>query len=177
MSSQAHTTYKIVLIGDTGVGKTSLITKHYTRDYDCNLASTAITRTNLDFITSIGKVTFTVIDTCGNHKSLGTNELAYDEADGAIIMFDVTNHRTYKSVSQYCRDLLLKPDMPVVVCGNKVDCIHRRVQPSSITIPAKFGHEYYDISVRGAYNIVEPFMSLLRKIKSDESIQYIDAWV
>ena len=79
------------------------------------------------FHTSRGPIKFNVWDTAGQEKFGGLRDGYYIQAQCAIIMFDVTAMSTYKNVPEWHRDLeRVCGDIPIVLCGNKVDDIKDR---------------------------------------------------
>ena len=83
----------------------------------------------------------------------------------AIIMFDVTSRITYKNVPNWHRDLVrVCENIPIVLCGNKVDIKERKVKAKSITFHRKKNLQYYDISAKSNYNFEKPFLWLARKL-------------
>lgn len=91
-------------------------------------------------------------------------------ADAGIVLFDVTSRLTYHNVPNWHRDLVrVAENIPVVICGNKVDVRDRKVKAKQITFHRKKNLQYYDISVRSGYNYEKPFVYLLKKLaKSDD---------
>lgn len=91
-------------------------------------------------------------------------------------MFDVTSMTTYKSVPNWYRDLTrVCENIPIVLCGNKVDCKDRKVRARNITFHRKKNIQYYDISARSNYNIEKPFLYLARKLVSDPKLVFVAA--
>ena len=71
---------------------------------------------------NIGKVTFDCYDTAGQEKFGRLHDGYYEGTDAAIIMFDVTQSSSYKSVGRWYADITrVCKNIPVVLCGNKVD--------------------------------------------------------
>ncbi|KAK3436664.1 hypothetical protein EUGRSUZ_C01293 [Eucalyptus grandis] len=67
----------------------------------------------------------------------------------AIIMFDVTAQLTYKNVPTWHRDLCrVCENIPVVLCGNKVDVKNRQVEAKQVTFQRKKNLQYYEISAK-----------------------------
>ena len=83
----------------------------------------------------------------------------------AIVMFDVTSRVTYKNVPNWHRDLVrVCENIPIVLCGNKVDIKDRKVKAKSIVFHRKKNLQYYDISAKSNYNFEKPFLWLARYI-------------
>merc|ERR1712083_591877 len=82
-----------------------------------------------------------------------------------IIMFDVTSRITYKNVPTWHKDISrVCANIPLVLCGNKVDLKNRHVRPKDITFHRKKDLQYYEISAKSNYNYDKPFLSLLKSL-------------
>lgn len=93
----------------------------------------------------------------------------------AIIMFDVTSRVTYKNVPSWHRDLVrVCENIPIVLCGNKVDIKDRKVKAKSITFHRKKNLQYYDISAKSNYNFEKPFLWLARKLVGDPNLEFVE---
>eukprot|EP00842_Homolaphlyctis_polyrhiza_P005187 jgi/Hompol1/566/HPOL_005356-RA len=94
----------------------------------------------------------------------------------AIIMFDVTSRITYKNVPNWHRDLVrVCENIPIVLCGNKVDIKERKVKAKAITFHRKKNLQYYDISAKSNYNFEKPFLWLARKLAGNASLDFVAA--
>merc|ERR1712024_396522 len=89
--------------------------------------------------------------------------------------FDVTSRITYKSVSVWHRDLTrVCENIPIVLCGNKVDVKDRKVKPKHIVFHRKKPNiQYYDISAKSNYNFEKPFLWLARKLIGDPNLEFV----
>ena len=101
----------------------------------------------LVFYTTKGPIRFNVWDTAGQEKFGGLRDGYYIQGQCAIIMFDVTARVTYKNVPNWHRDLVrVCENIPIVLCGNKVDIKDRKVKAKSIVFHRKknlqVGKEY-----------------------------------
>lgn len=106
-----------------------------------------------------------VWDTAGQEKFGGLRDGYYIQGQCAIIMFDVTSRLTYKNVPNWHRDVVrVCENIPIVICGNKVDIKDRKVKAKNITFHRKKNLQYYDISARSNYNFEKPFLYLARKL-------------
>jgi GTP-binding nuclear protein Ran len=88
-------------------------------------------------------------------------------------MFDVTSRITYKNVPNWHKDLIrVCENIPIVLCGNKVDVKDRKVKAKAITFHRKNNMQYYDISARSNYNFEKPFLWLARKLAGDANLEF-----
>ncbi|KAJ2373550.1 GTP-binding nuclear protein gsp1/Ran [Coemansia sp. RSA 2611] len=91
-------------------------------------------------------------------------------------MFDVTSRITYKNVPNWHRDLVrVCENIPIVLCGNKVDIKERKVKAKTITFHRKKNLQYYDISAKSNYNFEKPFLWLARKLTGDANLEFVEA--
>ena len=89
-------------------------------------------------------------------------------------MFDVTSRVTYKNVPNWHRDLVrVCENIPIVLCGNKVDIKDKKVKAKSIVFHRKKNLQYYDISAKSNYNFEKPFLWLARKLIGDPNLEFV----
>ncbi|THG12844.1 hypothetical protein TEA_018638 [Camellia sinensis var. sinensis] len=94
----------------------------------------------------------------------------------AIIMFDVTARLTYKNVPTWHRDLCrVCENIPIVLCGNKVDVKNRQVKAKQVTFHRKKNLQYYEISAKSNYNFEKPFLYLARKLAGDANLHFVES--
>uniref|UniRef100_A0A453SAL2 GTP-binding nuclear protein n=1 Tax=Aegilops tauschii subsp. strangulata TaxID=200361 RepID=A0A453SAL2_AEGTS len=93
----------------------------------------------------------------------------------AIIMFDVTSRLTYKNVPTWHRDICrVCENIPIVLCGNKVDVKNRQVKAKMVTFHRKKNLQYYEISAKSNYNFEKPFLYLARKLSGDMTLRFVE---
>eukprot|EP01094_Clydonella_sp_ATCC50884_P019831 TRINITY_DN3968_c2_g1_i1.p1 TRINITY_DN3968_c2_g1~~TRINITY_DN3968_c2_g1_i1.p1 ORF type:complete len:424 (+),score=108.79 TRINITY_DN3968_c2_g1_i1:50-1321(+) len=117
-------TFKLLLVGDGGVGKTTYVKRHRTGEFEKKYVATLGVEVHpLTFYTNMGTVQFNVWDCAGQERYGGLRDGYYIMANAAILMFDVTSRVTYKNISNWYRDILrVCENIPMVLVGNKVDC-------------------------------------------------------
>ncbi|CAD5190734.1 unnamed protein product, partial [Musa acuminata subsp. malaccensis] len=158
--------FKLVLVGDGGTGKTTFVKRHLTGEFEKKYEPTIGVEVHpLDFFTNCGKIRFYCWDTAGQEKFGGLRDGYYIHGQCAIIMFDVTARLTYKNVPTWHRDLCrVCENIPIVLCGNKVDVKNRQVKAKQVTFHRKKNLQYYEISAKSNYNFERPFLYLARKL-------------
>lgn len=168
-------TFKLVLVGDGGVGKTTFVKRHLTGEFEKKYVATLGVEVHpLAFTTNLGPITFNVWDTAGQEKFGGLRDGYYIQGQCAIIMFDVTSRITYKNVPTWHKDLIrVCENIPIVLAGNKVDIKDRKVKAKAITFHRKKNLQYYDISAKSNYNFEKPFLWLARKLAGDQSLEFV----
>ena len=138
-SDQDMPTFKLVLVGDGGTGKTTFVKRHLTGEFEKKYVATLGVEVHpLVFHTNRGPIRFNVWDTAGQEKFGGLRDGYYIQGQCAIIMFDVTSRVTYKNVPNWHRDLVrVCENIPIVLTGNKVDIKDRKVKAKSIVFHRK----------------------------------------
>lgn len=119
--------YKISLLGDGGVGKTTFLKKAITGKFDPRYLATLGCVTAVCSIgTSSGVVKFNFYDFGGQEKFGGTREKLIS-SDAVILMFDVSSRITFKNIRRWCRELQnYCTNIPIILCGMKIDDFSRR---------------------------------------------------
>lgn len=169
--------FKLVVLGDGGTGKTTFVKRHLTGEFDKKYEPTIGVEVHpLDFTTNRGPLRFFCWDTAGQEKFGGLRDGYYIHGNCAIIMFDVTSRLTYKNVPYWHRDLCrVCENIPIVLCGNKVDVKNRQVKPKQVVFHRKKNLQYYEISAKSNYNFEKPFLYLARKLVGDPNLTFVEA--
>lgn len=167
--------FKLVLVGDGGVGKTTFVKRHKTGEFEKKYVATmGVEVSPLSFTTNLGPVIFNCWDTAGQEKFGGLRDGYYIGGQAAIIMFDVTYRVTYKSVPHWYKDLTrVCENIPIVLLGNKVDCKDRKVKPKDIYFHRKKNLQYYDISAKSNFNYEKPFLYISRKLTGEKNCHFV----
>nr|QBK93151.1 MAG: Ras family GTPase [Pithovirus LCPAC403] len=166
MENHSH---KIAFIGDGGVGKTTLLTRHITGEFEKKyLATQGIDSKTMSFSTNKGRIIFNILDVSGQEK-FGLSANHFIGAECAVVMFDVTSTISYKNVEFWVNHLRKAvPEIPIILCGNKVDIIDRKVKDITMHRDLKL-LKYYDISAKSNYNFEKPFLALARHFHGDDT--------
>ena len=168
--------FKLILVGDGGVGKTTFVKRHLTGEFEKKYVATLGVEVHpLVFHTNRGPIKFNVWDTAGQEKFGGLRDGYYIQGQCAIIMFDVTSRITYKNVPNWHRDLTrVCENIPIVLTGNKVEIKDRKVKAKQITFHRKKNLAYYDVSAKSNYNFEKPFLYLARKLANDMTLEFTE---
>ena len=172
----AKDSYKIVLVGNGGVGKTTFIKRHITGEFERNYEPTkGCCIYPLNFNTSCGHIKFSVWDTAGQEKFGGLRDGYYVGADAAIIMFDVSSRISYKQIPSWYRDIRrVESDIPVILIGNKIDINDRQVKDKNVKFHRRKNIPYIPISTKSNYNYEKPFLCIARKIADNKELRLVE---
>lgn len=169
--------FKLVLVGDGGVGKTTFVKRHLTGEFEKKyIATLGVEVHPMPFFTNHGQILFNVWDTAGQEKLGGLRDGYYIGGNCGIIMFDVCSRITYSNVPKWYKDLTrVCENIPIVLVGNKVDVKDRKVKAKQITFHRKKNLQYYDISAKSNYQFEKPFVWLLRRLTNDPNLVLVEA--
>jgi len=176
LTAKVEAEWKLVLVGDGGVGKTTLVKRHLTGEFEKKYIPTLGVEVHpLKFCTNCGVICFNVWDTAGQEKMGGLRDGYYIQGECAIIMFDVTSRITYKSVPEWYKDIVrVCENIPIVLVGNKVDVKDRQVKARNIQFHRKRNLQYYDLSARSNFNFEKPFLWLARRLCNNKDLVFVE---
>ena len=168
--------FKLLLVGDGGVGKTTLLKRHLTGEFQkFYIPTLGVKVHSLEFTTNCGPIKFNVWDTAGQERFAGLRDGYYWASRCAIIMFEVSSRITYRNVPNWHRDIVVRAceNIPIVLVGNKVDVKDRAVKAKAIQFHRKSNLQYYDVSARSNYNFEMPFLWLARCLTNQGDLQFV----
>lgn len=119
--------FKLVLIGDSGVGKSNLLSRFTRNEFNLESKSTIGVEFATKSLTVDGKVIKAQIwDTAGQERYRAITSAYYRGAVGALLVYDVTRHITFDNVSRWLKELRdhTDPNIVVMLIGNKSDLRH-----------------------------------------------------
>ncbi len=174
VSVHGRASYKVVLMGDSGVGKTSLI-RRYVRSYfdEGYLATIGTTVSKHVEVVCLedGKsveVGLTIWDIMGSKKVMELLGDAYFYgARGALAVFDVTRRETLEGLGDWIQAAHREdPRMPILVLGNKSDLeAQRRVSEDEVRDYCRdLGCPYLPTSAKTGFNVETAFRQLCREL-------------
>ncbi|KAG4166682.1 hypothetical protein ERO13_A13G147900v2 [Gossypium hirsutum] len=116
--------FKVVLIGDSGVGKSNLLSRFTRNEFSLESKSTI----GVEFATRSIRVDDKVVkaqiwDTAGQERYRAITSAYYRGAVGALLVYDVTRHVTFENVERWLKELRGHTDSNIVIMlvGNKAD--------------------------------------------------------
>ena len=177
MVDQQVPEFKLVLVGDGGVGKTTFVKRHQTGEFEKKyIATLGVEVHPMPFFTTLGQIKFNVWDTAGQEKLGGLRDGYYIGGQCAIIMFDVCARITYSNVPKWYKDLTrVCENIPIVLIGNKVDVKDRKVKAKMINYHRKKNLQYYEISAKANRNFEKPFVWIAKKLSGDNNLHLVEA--
>ncbi|CAH8592038.1 unnamed protein product [Schistosoma rodhaini] len=175
--SFAERVYKVIFVGDSGVGKSSIIRKFVSGVFDLNLPLTVAIDFHVKFMHCDGTNLYLQLwDTAGQEKFRSITRQYYRKSDGVIIVFDATNESSFLAVRSWLQSVTEETDenTVILILENKSDLIDenddkRAVSRATIDkIVRVYKTTCFEVSAKTGQNIEEAFMVMARKLKEKE---------
>jgi small GTP-binding protein len=162
-------TFKLIVIGDPGVGKTSLIRAQagmlFRPEYIATIGADVITR-----IYGFRNQTLylLIFDIAGQSLYDSVNDYFFSGASSAIIVFDLTRKETLNDVLSWCGEVRkrIPYPIPIMLLGNKADLDQKRkvMSEEAEKIAKAAGvHDYIETSAKTAENVDKAFLGVLAR--------------
>ncbi|KAJ3596217.1 hypothetical protein NHX12_002626 [Muraenolepis orangiensis] len=172
--------FRVVFLGNSGVGKTSFIRHYCTRQFSSTLCSTVGIDYQMKTI-ALGSinVVLQLWDTAGQERFRSITQQYYRKADGILSMYDVTDGNSFMAVREWmdCIQERKSEGAVVMLLGNKVDMAgdeNRRVTTEEGQKLAEHHQaEFHECSAKSGYNIDTLMSELARMLVAQEDRQYI----
>ena len=169
--------YKIIIIGDTSVGKTALLSKYLKGVFPTSPLSTVATEfaTKIIQIKEGGYIKAQIWDTAGQEKYKSITFHHYKKSVGGLIVYDITKRSSYDNVKNWYNDLITLGEKGCIIAlvGNKLDLIERNerkreVSKSEAQAYADENHMlFFETSAYNGNNINDIFEELLQTIYTE----------
>lgn len=116
--------FKVVLLGEGRVGKTSILLRYTKGEYSDRQVST-LQASYLDKRVLIGNSTvqLSIWDTAGQERFHALGPIYYRDAAGALLVYDITDAESFNKVKNWVKELrkIVGNDIIIVIAGNKID--------------------------------------------------------
>ncbi|XP_057170885.1 ras-related protein Rab-13 isoform X2 [Ursus arctos] len=161
--------FKLLLIGDSGVGKTCLIIRFAEDSFN----NTYISTIGIDFkIRTVDvegkKIKLQVWDTAGQERFKTITTAYYRGAMGIILVYDITDEKSFENIQNWMKSIKENASAGVerLLLGNKCDMeAKRKVQKEqAVKLAREHGIRFFETSAKSSTNVDEAFSSLARDI-------------
>ena len=165
---------QLLIIGDSTVGKTSILNKYSSKAFNPNYIATV----GLDFFTKDENIDNKTIrikiwDTAGQERYKALTKCFFQKAQGVMIVFDVSSLKSFNNLKFWIDSLnsQLSEDMsliPVTVIGNKIDLPKREVNKDTADdFAQKYGFQYFETSAKTGEGIDSSIKELARRVMNN----------
>ena len=162
---------QFIIIGDATVGKTSILSRFSDGTFSTNyLATVGLENITKDEVIDDKTIRIKIWDTAGQERYKSLAKSFYRNAEGVILVYDVTNLETYENLKFWLESIKnnMESDMseiPIIIIGNKIDCDEREVKREEAE---KFwkdqGYPYFETSAKTGENIDMTIKYLVKKV-------------
>lgn len=160
---------KVVLLGDTGVGKSSLVLRFVTNNFKPYSESTIGASFMSKMIMVDGKpIKFQIWDTAGQEKYHSLAPMYYRGAAAAIIVYDITRAATFKTLKNWVEELKAQgpAEIAIAIAGNKADLADQREVESAVAsaYAKQIDAMYLETSAKDDLNVHDIFVQLSHRL-------------
>ncbi|KNG47863.1 vacuolar membrane protein [Stemphylium lycopersici] len=181
MASRKKVLLKVIILGDSGVGKTSLMNQYVNKKFSASYKATI----GADFLTKEvlvddRLVTMQLWDTAGQERFQSLGVAFYRGADCCVLVYDVNNSKSFDTLDSWRDEFLVQASpmdpesFPFVVIGNKIDVEESKRMISSkramTFCQSKGGIPYFETSAKEAINVEQAFEVIARQALAQEDV-------
>lgn len=166
--------FKVVLIGDSGVGKSNLLSRFTRNEFNLESKSTIGVEFATRSIQYEGKtIKAQIWDTAGQERYRAITSAYYRGAVGALLVYDIAKHQTYENVERWLKELRdhASRDIVIMLVGNKSDLRHLRAVPTeeAKAFAELNGLSFIETSALDSTNVELAFHTILIEIYRNAS--------
>jgi len=167
--------FKLLLIGDSGVGKSSLLLRFAVDTYTESFISTIGVDFKIRKIELDGKtIKLQIWDTAGQERFRTIESSFYRGAHGIIVVFDLTDQESFENVKQWLHEIdrYAPANVKKLLVGNKCDLASKRAVPTELAaaFAESLGVEYLETSAKSALNVEKAFTAISREVASSDKV-------
>ncbi len=167
--------YKVILVGDSGVGKTNIVSRFVDDSFTDSVRSTI----GIDFQVKVidtgsEKIKLQIWDTAGQERFRSISRSYYKYAYGIIVVFDLTNRKSFENIEKWINDVetLSEYDLTYIellLIGNKADLDDKRqVFDEDIkALQDTYSFTYIETSAKNNTGIQDGFVELAQRIHAN----------
>jgi len=165
--------FKLVLLGESAVGKSSLVLRFVKGQFheyqESTIGAAFLTQTvMLDDTT----VKFEIWDTAGQERYHSLAPMYYRGAQAAIVVYDITNQETFARAKTWVKELQRQasPSIVIALAGNKSDLAAKRMvdHDEALTYAEENGLLFMETSAKTAMNVTDIFLAIAKKLPKGE---------
>ena len=167
--------FKVVLIGDSGVGKTNILSRYVRDEFSIETKSTV----GVEFGSKIVKsnsinIKVQIWDTAGQERYKSITNAYYKGAKGAFVVYDISKKETFDNINKWIEELKNNGDSDVCILliGNKCDLEDERqvTQDDALKKAEQFDIAFLETSALQAVNIEKAFNNMIEQISKKINI-------
>ncbi|KAI5991485.1 RAB7A, member ras oncogene family [Pisolithus albus] len=171
---------KVIILGDSGVGKTSLmnqyVNKRFSNQYKATIGADFLTK---EVMVDDRLVTMQLWDTAGQERFQSLGVAYYRGADCCVLVYDVNSAKSFETLDSWRDEFLIQAsphdpeNFPFVVLGNKIDVEESKRQVTQKRAMAwcqsKGNIPYFETSAKEAINVEQAFQTVSKNALQQEA--------
>ena len=168
---------KIVLIGEAGVGKTSIISQFIEQTFQGEIESSVGSTLGTKSLIIGGNklLKLEIWDTAGQEKYRSLTTMFYKDADAAILVYDITRKDSFEQIQEYWAVQVKESassDIILVLCANKSDLIKQENvnEEEARNYAKELGAIFCSTSAKNDYGISDLFIQIAKKYSGNDDI-------
>jgi len=170
-NSQYDYLIKLLLIGDSGVGKSCLLLRFSDDTFTTNFITTIGIDFKIRTIELDGKrIKLQIWDTAGQERFRTITTAYYRGAMGILLTYDVTDENSFQNIRNWMKNIeeYAAENVNKILIGNKCDLVEKKVVDSQKgqQLAANYGIQFLETSAKNNINVEEAFISIARDIKT-----------
>ncbi len=165
------TVYKVLLLGDSTVGKTCFLLRYCDKTFqEAHLSTIGLDYRLKTMTLQNGKnIKLQIWDTAGQDRFRAITKNYYKGANGIILIYDITNLQSYENVKNWIAQIReeANPNVVIYLAGNKIDVVEelRMVKTEDgQKIADEFNLPFYETSAKSGINVNKIFDDLVEKV-------------
>ncbi|XP_063983678.1 ras-related protein Rab-37 isoform X4 [Diachasmimorpha longicaudata] len=173
-------THKTILLGDSGVGKTSLLVQFDTGTFQTgNFAATVgIGFTNKVVTVGDTRIKLQIWDTAGQERFRSVTHAYYRDAHALLLLYDVTNKTSYDNIRAWLGEIreYAQNDVVIMLLGNKADCGPERMvkKEDGKRLADEYDVPFMETSARTGANVELAFLAIAKQLKARKNADLDD---
>ena len=169
--------FKILLLGDSAVGKTSLLSKYVDNTFqEQHIATIGVEYKDKFIIKNDFNIRLQIWDTAGQERFHSISKNLYRGTNGVFFVYDITREETFNNLKNWIREFQdVEGDIKGVILGNKCDMEEERViqEKQLISFSEKFQMPYLETSAKDNINVKEGFELMVDELLKGKNKDYL----
>ncbi|KAF9750355.1 Ras-related protein Rab-13 [Nosema granulosis] len=178
VSSKIDFRFKIIILGESNVGKTCLLRKYKNDDFQDSIMSTiGIDTVSKRILLGDKTIMLNIWDTAGQERFFSITKSYYRNADGILLIFDIKDDRTFSSIDRWYKNIKDETagssNTPLFLVGNKKDLVedeeYKQKEALFLAKSKSLNMKFYPTSAKNGLNVSKIFEDMALSLMEGSS--------